>query len=146
MPTAPYSCYVQESDVRQFVADNETRAGMAGFYDLDFTPEDIADAMVSAAREFNSIPPYVSTVQPNMLSKTTNMFLDVIAYFLYMRALQYEQRHDVPYTAGSVTVDVAARKIAHFTNSMKMFYDRFLQAARSLKKQVNITRAYGGVG
>ena len=74
------------------------------------------------------------------------MFFDACAYFLYLRALQLERRHDTPYKAGSVEVDLAARRIGHYEKAAKEFYERFVTTAKTKKKLINYTRACGAVG
>ncbi len=137
-------CYLTELDVRAYVADNETKEGFP--CDFDFTPEEMAHAMQSAAREWNSTPPYVSNAFPNQLSKHTNIFYDGCAAFLYLLLLQKEMRGDTPYTAGSVNVDIAARRVPHYREMYTLFYERFMQAARAKKKITNIEAFTGRVG
>lgn len=140
------SSIVTEDEVRHYIADNDTRAGVFGQLDYEFSPEQIAAAMRSAAREYNGIPPYVSRVSPDRLPADDNTFFDGIAYFLYMRAMQLEQLRDVPYEAGNVKVDIAARRIQHFATSLKFFGDRFNEGVKSEKKIRNYSIFRGAVG
>ena len=140
------SCYITEQEVREYVEDYDTAHGMLGQVDYDFAPKAILSAMQACAREYNGLPPRISNVRPTALPKNSNLFFDGIAYFLYLRALQHEKRHDVPYKAGSVEVDIAARRIAHYEGAIKMFNERFFGVAKQHKRLANYTLMSGRVG
>jgi hypothetical protein len=105
-------------------------------------PEDIANAMRSAAREYNSIPPLVGSVTADQLSDETNLFLDAIAEQLYRRELAKLTRKDVDYTAGGVSTNLVTKRITHLENLIKDHNARFVEAARNIKVARNLRSAY----
>lgn len=138
--------YVTEDDVRNYLLDIQSRNNVLDL-DIQISGPEIMSAMQSAAREFNSLPPYSVKANPNALSKETNLFLDAIAYFIYLQKLAYERERDVPYTAGgSVGVELGARRIKHYQEAMQIHMQRFQQAATTYKRHINSNRGWGAVG
>lgn len=140
------SCYVTEDDVRHYLLDIQVRNNILDL-DLQISGPEIMSAMQSAAREFNGLQPYSITVRANALPKVNNMFLDAIAYFIYLQKLAYERERDVPYTAGgSVGVELGARRIKHYQEAMQIHMQRFTQAAVAYKRTVNSNQGWGQIG
>lgn len=141
-----HSCYVTEDDVRRYLLDIQVRNNVLDL-DLQISGPEIMSAMQSAAREFNGLQPYSVTVTATALPKVNNMFLDAIAYFIYLQKLAYERERDVPYTAGgSVGVELGARRIKHYQEAMQIYMQRFTQAAVAYKRTVNSNRGWGQIG
>ena len=141
-----HSCYVTEDDVRHYLLDIQVRNNVLDL-DLQISGPEIMSAMQSAAREFNGLQPYSVTVSATALPKVNNMFLDAIAYFIYLQKLAYERERDVPYTAGgSVGVELGARRIKHYQEAMQIYMQRFTQAAVAYKRTANSNRGWGQIG
>lgn len=141
-----HSCYVTEDDVRHYLLDIQVRNNLLDL-DLQISGPEIMSAMQSAAREFNGLQPYSVNVSATALPKVNNMFLDAIAYFIYLQKLAYERERDVPYTAGgSVGVELGARRIKHYQEAMQIYMQRFTQAAVAYKRTINSNRGWGQIG
>ena len=132
-------------DVREYILDRSI-ADNALDLDLTFDDAEIISAMKRAAREFNSIPPFVSRVNPDQLPDDTNLFLDAIAVQLYISRLSKLQRSDIDYTAGGVTTNLVAKQLEHLQSGIKFHDERFRSAATALKIGINLQQAYGQVG
>ncbi len=139
------SDYIQVDDVRNSVLDR-TAEDNELYMALVFTTEDIEDAMRRAAREYNSVPPLINTVYWNQLPAHTNIFLDATVLHLYLSRLAKLQRNDIEYTSGGVEVALEKKQIAHLKDSIPMYRDRFLDAAKAEKLSLNIRRGFGRVG
>lgn len=135
-----------EGDVRSYLADQAIQQFNALDLGVEFTSEEIASAMKSAARAYNSLPPLVDTVSPSALPGDSNLFLDSIAQHLCILRLLVEQRNDVDYNAGNATASVAGKQIEHLTANAKMYGDRFRDSAVALKREKNNRLCYGGIG
>jgi hypothetical protein len=110
--------------------------------DLNFGEEEIANAMVRAAREYASIPPYTSTVHAACLPDDTNMFLDAIVAQLYMSEMNKLMRNDIDYTSGNVTTNLVAKRIKHLSELVKFYQDRFKTAAKEWKISENVNAGF----
>jgi hypothetical protein len=140
------SPYVTEDDVRHYLLDIQARNNVLDL-DVQISGPEIMSAMQSAAREFNGLQPYSIKYSASALPKENNMFLDAIAYFVYLQKLAYERERDVPYTAGgSVGVELGARRIKHFTEAMQIHMQRFQQTAIAYKRSINSNRGWGRIG
>jgi len=139
---------ITEDKVRLYLIDRTASDNpMDG--DLQFSSEDIAEAMKDAVREWNSVPPPVfplSMSQAQCLPDNTNVFFDAIVASLYRRQVLKEQKKDVPLSAGNMTGDITARRIQHFTTTAKEYQEKFFQAANYHKKVRNLQDAFGIVG
>jgi len=136
---------IHEDDVRHYVLDLSAQDNGIGM-DLAYSSEEIARAMVAAARSYNSIPPLIHMVSADALPGDTNVFLDGTVYHLALAKLQLLMRQDIDYTAGGVTTNLVSKQIEH----MKYLIDKtgkdFTTVAKSLKIARNIAMAYGEVG
>lgn len=129
-------------EIRQYMADASIADNELSM-DFTFSNEDIAGAMRSAARSYNSIPPLISGASADSLSADTNMFFDGIAMHLCMIEFQRRTKADIDYTAGGVTTNLVSRRIVHLQGLIKMFRERFEQAAQNYKISINIRAGYG---
>ena len=132
--------YLTEQDVRAFIVDR-TIADNDGL-GLAFKPEDIAEAMKRAAREYNSVPPLIGQVTGTTLPDDTNMFLDATAQQLYLAELANLTRKDIDYTAGGVQTPIERQRIEHLKKLIDLHGTRFTQAASTFKRTLNFRRAY----
>jgi hypothetical protein len=110
--------------------------------DLNFSEEEISNAMVRAAREYASIPPYTSRVCPSCLPNTTNMFLDAIVAQLYMSEMNKLMRNDIDYTSGNVTTNLVAKRIKHLADLAKLYTERFRTSAKEWKIAENVSAGF----
>lgn len=138
---------ITEGDVRAYIKDRAEGDNPLFSGDLRFSSEEIAQAMRTAAREYNSLPPLgVSTVSPDRLPGDTNVFLDGITAALLRTALVNEAANDLQVQAGNVTVQVGATQIGHLKTLIPMFDERFRTAATNIKVGINLSHAYGSIG
>lgn len=136
---------ITEQDVRMFlldrtVDDHTTRA------DVVFTPEQISFAMVTAARRYNSVRPYVDYVQPDNLPGDTNLFLDGIAGALFDMLRANAGFNDIDYAAGNMTANVNGNLLKNAEASAAFHNDRFMREASELKISRNLQHAFGRIG
>jgi hypothetical protein len=132
-------------DVRHFILDRSAEDNALDL-DLAFSDDEVRDAFKRAAREYNSIPPFIGTVDPSDLPDDTNLFLDATVVQLYISRMSRLQRNDLDYSAGGVSVELEKRQIAHMKEMIPFHRDRFLEAAKAKKVFLNLRRAYGQVG
>lgn len=128
-------------DVRMYIFDRSIEDNDL-LLDLNFSEEEIANAMVRAAREYASIPPYTSTVCPSCLPSNTNMFLDATVAQLYMSEMNKLMRNDIDYTSGNVTTNLVAKRIKHLSELVKFYQDRFKLAAKEWKISENVSNGF----
>jgi hypothetical protein len=136
---------ITEQDVRMYlldrtVDDHTTRP------DVVFTPEQISFAMVTAARRYNSVRPYVDYVQPDNLPGDTNLFLDGIAGALFDMLRANTSLNDIDYVAGNVTANVNGNLLKNAEASAAFHNDRFMREASELKISRNLQHAFGRIG
>lgn len=140
----PVTC-LTEADVRAYLVDQAAQANALDF-GMDFTTADITAAMNRCAREYNGMMPSVDFVSGSFLPAETNAFLDGVALHLYIIKLQHEQKQDIEYAAGEVNASAAGTQIKHCIANIKMFGDRFREAALLRKRDRNNRAAYGNIG
>jgi hypothetical protein len=128
-------------DVRMYIYDRNIEDNDL-LLDLNFSEDEIANAMVRAAREYASITPYTSTVNPGCLPDTTNMFLDAVVAQLYMSEMNKLMRNDIDYTSGNVTTNLVAKRIKHLSELVKFYQDRFRTAAKEFKISENVAAGF----
>lgn len=138
---------ITETDVRGYIKDQVSGDNPLFAGDLRFTSEEIKQAMRTAAREYNSLPPIgVSTVNPDFLPGDTNVFLDGTVAALLRTALINETANDLQVQAGNVSVQVGAVQINHLKTLIPMFDERFRTAATNIKVSINLAGAFGSIG
>lgn len=128
---------ITSDDVRMYIFDRNIDDNDL-LLDLNFSEEEIANAMVRAAREYASIPPFTSTVSPACLPADTNMFLDATVAQLYMSEMNKLMRNDIDYTSGNVTTNLVQKRIKHLAELVKFYQERFRTAAKDWKLAENI--------
>lgn len=140
------SCFkpISPASVRAFIWDRKASDNQIDM-DLTFSDEEIREAMMSAAREYNSIKPYVGTADPTRLDGSTNIFLDGTVAYLYIARMSNMQRNDLEYTAGGVTVTMEQRQIAYMKDMIPFHMDRFKKAATDRKLAHNISQGFAAL-
>jgi hypothetical protein len=139
------SDYLTIEDVRNFIWDRSAADNQIEL-DLAFSDDEIRDAMKRAAREYNSVPPFVTEADPAGLPADTNLFLDATAFQLYISRISRMQRNDIDYSAGGVSVELEKKQIAYMKEMIPFHRDRFLEATKAQKVFRNLRRAFGRVG
>lgn len=134
--------YIKPEDVRAFILDRSIQDNDL-LLDLAFSESEIQDAMIRVAREYNSVPPFVSTVTAETLSSDTNIFLDGIAQQLYLSELAKLMRNDIDYTSGGVETNLVRKRIEHLKYLIQVHGERFRQTATSIKLAINLSAAFG---
>ena len=137
--------YLTIADVRAYIWDRSAEDNQLEL-DLAFSDDEIRDAMKRAAREYASIPPYSSGVDPAELPADTNMFLDAVVLHLYISRISRLQRNDIDYSAGGVQVELDKKQIAYMKEMIPFHRDRFVDAAKSFKIFTNLRQAFRRVG
>ncbi len=139
---------ITEQDIRDYIRDSVETDNPLLAGELRYTPKQISQAMRTAAREFNTIPPIgVLPVDPEHLPDDTNIFFDGITVALLRQSLVFEAANDVQVTGGNVNVNLGATQINHLkTILIPMFEERFRRAATDVKVAANLRSAFGSVG
>lgn len=132
-------------DVREYLRDRNFRDNLL-LPDVAYSAEEIATAMKTAAREFNSTPPLVMFVDAQSLPDDTNIFFDAIAAALMRSVAANATANDMDYSAGGVTANVQGNKLKNFTAAAVMFDERFRRAAVDVKTTYNFSLVDGPVG
>ena len=134
--------YITVEDVRHYIMDR-TPDDNDLLVDIAFDNNEIRQAMVYAARDYNSIPPLVAFVSPEYLPARTNMFLDCIVKHLYIMSLAQLTRNDVDYTSGGVATNLVGKRISHLRDLIAFHQQQFIEAASNEKLLINIDDAFG---
>lgn len=138
---------ITEDDVRSYIKDKVESDNPLNAGELRYTSEEIASAMRTAAREFNSLPPIgVIYVDQNSLPGDTNVFLDGTTAALLRMTLLKEAANDIQVSGGNVQVQVGSVQIAHLKTLIPMFDERFRKAATDIKVARNLMDACGSIG
>lgn len=132
-------------DVRNFVLDRSIEDNELQM-DLTFSNDEISDAMMRAAREFNSLPPHVLQVSPSALPGDTNVFLYGTAAQLYLSRISKLSRNDIDYNAGNVTTNIVAKQIEHLKGLYSLCKKEFKDLATSIKVSYNVGNGFGPIG
>lgn len=133
-------------DVRLFLLDRGPDDNEISI-DLTFSDAEIANAMVRAAREYNSIPPlWVETVDPDNLPTDTNMFLYGTAAQLLLSRKAKLMRNDIEYQAGNIQVAPARKELGYIDALQKELKDNFIMEARQRKLTINVMNGFGCIG
>ncbi len=134
--------YITVEDVRHYLLDR-TPDDNDLLVDLAYDDNDIRQAMVYAARDYNSIPPLVASASPECLPAYNNMFLDCIVKHLYIMSIAQLTRNDIDYTAGGVGTNIVQKRIAHLRDLIAFHQQQFVEAAKNQKLLMNIDEAFG---
>lgn len=132
---------ITHKDVRYYLLDRSVEDNDLDL-DLSFSSEEIDDAMKRAARAYNSMPPFVSSVVWSSLPDDTNIFLDAIAEQLYVSLLAKLSRNDIDYQGGDVSVNIVSKRIEHLKGLIKEHRARWQEAARDIKLTTNLLYAF----
>ena len=136
---------ITEQDVRMFLLDRTVDDHLV-LPDIAFSSEEIAFAMKTAARRYNSIRPYVDYVQPGNLPDSTNLFLDGIAGALFDTKRVNAGLNDMEYSAGNVSANVQGNLAKNAEAIAAFFNERFQREASELKIARNLQYASGQIG
>ena len=137
--------FITEQDVRDFMMDRTAEDHIL-LPDVAFTSEEIARAMKTAARRFNSIQPYSMTVQADRLPDDTNIFFDGIAAALLDLKRINASLNDMDYTAGNVQASIQGSLLKNLAGLIPVYEARFKEAATAIKISTNLDYAYGSLG
>lgn len=137
--------HIKIDDVRDYILDRCAEDNQL-YLDVVFSGDEIQNAMKRAAREYNSVPPLISTVHWEHLDDSTNLFLDAIVAHLYISRISQLQRNDIKHDVGGVSVDLEQRQIEYMTKMIPFFLDRFKEATHARKLTANLRAAYGRIG
>lgn len=133
-------------DVRLFLLDRGPDDNEISI-DLTFSDAEITNAMVRAAREYNSIPPlFVETVNPDALPTDTNMFLYGTAAQALLSRKAKLMRNDIDYQAGNVQVSPVRKELGYIDSLQKELKDSFIIEARQRKLTLNVLNGFGEIG
>ncbi len=143
------NCLTSIEDVRRFVLDRMIDDNEIDL-ELFFSDAEIITARRLAVATYNELPPYVDKIQLNSCNQdclpAPIMFLNAIAYQLYLSKLQKLHKEDVEYQAGGMTVNIIKKRIAYITGTIKIFKDEFINLATARKTHINYSSAFGRVG
>ena len=143
------NCLTSVEDVRRFVLDRMIDDNEIDL-ELFFSDAEIITARRLAVANYNELPPYVDKIQLTSCNQdclpAPVMFLNGIAYQLYLSKLQKLHKEDVEYQAGGMTVNIIKKRIAYITGTIKIFKDEFLGLASARKTHINYSSAFGRVG
>lgn len=117
--------------------------------DLMFTDEEITAAMVHAAREYNSLPPFIHRVDPRCLDDSTNLFFEATAEMLYKMKLHSLKRNAFEYSGGNVKVDADNLQIKFLDELVKDLQTgptSWRNTAMQLKLKIDTTNYYSTFG
>ena len=114
--------------------------------DLEFSDQEIGHARQYAAMMFNSIPPFVVTVQANSIPTNWEYpFLLATVYHLLLAKLMALSRKDLDYSAGNMTVDLTKRRIEFLSKWAPAFKTEATTIIKEHKIAANLESAYGSV-
>jgi hypothetical protein len=131
---------IDVEDVRQFMFDRTIEDNPLEL-DLVFDDDEINQAFRFAAMRYNETTPYVDKVDAAHLPYGM-LFLNGIAYGLYLAKLQQLARQDIEYNSGNMTIDAFKRRLDHLQNFVKLFKESFEQMAKDRKISINIENAF----
>lgn len=134
--------YITVQDIRDFIRDRSADDNDLEL-DIMFTDEEILQAMKSAARAYNSIPPLsVASVNWQRLPDHNNIFFHATAEYLFRAWVTQMRRNDMDYTAGGAAANLIRRRIEHMSAEIPEHRQLWEVAARDHKNFVNINQAY----
>jgi hypothetical protein len=137
--------FITEADVREEMRDR-TAADHLVLPDIAFSSEDIAHAMRKTARRFNSIRPYVMSVEAAKLPDHNNIFFDGIAWALLEGFNLNASMNDMDYTAGNVQASVQGKLVGNTDKLTTKYERRFVEDATAMKISTNLLGFYGQLG
>lgn len=139
------SNHITVEDIRLFILDRSIEDNDLD-KDLSFTEDEIIAAMERAAREYNSVPPYVNGMRADCMPKDTNMMFNATVQQLYIAEVNRLCRNDLDYDAGGVTTNLEAKRIEHLRRLAKEHGEMFVNEATSRKVHLNWRDGFGALG
>jgi hypothetical protein len=134
-------CLTHET-VRQFIWDRTLNDNPLDL-DLAFSDDEIGSARRMSVMMFNSVPPYVVTIQANELPTNCEYpILMAIAYHLMLGKVMTLQRKDIDYSAGNMTVDTTKRRIEHHLKWAQLFKAEAEAKIKEFKVAANLESGY----
>ena len=110
---------------------------------LSFTDDEIREAMINAARAYNSMPPLSIKTNFQCLDDTTDVFIHGTIYWLYLGRVSQLQRNEPDIDAGGVTVRLDQKQIEYFTKMMAHHEEKFKYAVNNIKVAKNLAAGFG---
>lgn len=127
--------------IRTEIADRDVADNLARMK-LTFDPDDIANAIQRAAKNFNIQPPYSITIDPNLVPDNAAMIEGTIAA-LYRVGLHRLRRNHVAFQAGNSVTPFSETQIQQYEKIVTDAEARCREMTRDLKLQANIDQAFG---
>lgn len=132
---------VQVEDIRRMLFDTRPR-DYAVTSDFLFSDAEIMDAIRRANEEFNSLPPTTLRVDLRGISDQMCLKYGACYHACLTKAFTYGNMQ-VKYASGGTTVDMYGPQIEAYTRAADRFHALFKELALSIKRQINMRRAYG---
>ena len=111
--------------------------------DIVFTSEEIALAMRTCGRKFNSMLPTSMNVNINSLPESHMCFLDGTVAALFDIACVNASLNDGDFSVSGITANIAGPLRAACETLSKFYWERFEAEAKALKINANINACYG---
>ena len=134
-------------DIRHFIWDRTVNDNPIEL-DLVFSDAEIGNAFRYAAFQYNSIPPYISTIRgPGDVTdnRLTYPVMLAVIYHLFLAKASQLSRQDIDYSAGNMSVDFTKRRIEYLTKWAKAFKDESMQGMQAYKLMVNINSGFAAM-
>ncbi len=135
--------YLTIETIRQEIADSSIADNIARMR-LTFTNEDIAAAIKRAAKNYNSQPPEVGTVDPDRVPDTA-IFIDGTVAALHRTALNRLRRNAMEAQAGNMQVPFSVTQIAQFEKIVQDYEKACFQRTHDRKMHIQINSAFGSI-
>jgi hypothetical protein len=132
-------------DIRHFIMDRKVEDN-ALENDLQFSDEEILQAMDRCRIHYNSLAPIsiaISETQP--LPSTNFSFFHGTVYHLSLALLSKMTRNEVEFSAGGVQVSLDRTMIKYMGEQLPLHRDEFLGMAKSYKSTLSHRQAMGPV-
>lgn len=133
--------------LREHLDDTADAAEQNASGDVNWSDDDLRKSLDAVAREFNSLPPLISShCDSSNLPADTNMFLDGAGAFAIERWLRRKQRERAPFSAGGIETDPDGPLIDSMGKLAAELRQRFTRAATTLKATNNMMAAFQRIG
>ena len=133
---------ITETEIRMHMRDRNAADHLV-LTDVAFSSEEIALAMKTCGRRFNSMPPRSMSVNINALPDQHVCFLDGTVAALMDILLVNSSLNDGDFSVSGVSANIqgplrqAAEKLSAY------FWDRFEKEAKAVKVEANVRKCYG---
>lgn len=139
--------YVDLAMLRAHLGDKVSTIATSRGGDLVWDDQELTDAMESAARSYNSIPPLISSIRDaTRLPAHDNTFLDGAAAAAMRQRVVRLTAERQAFQAGGITTDPDGVVIDGLTKLADTYTKSFREAAQIVKANRNHNMAYGRVG